>query len=102
LGADGWWLDTHLRSKSGQATLIDSKLIHPAGEWHWVALVYDGKKMTHYVNGVLEKEAALEFPPMSAGETSIGVRLNRVYWFKGCIEQVRFDPAALAPGALQK
>jgi hypothetical protein len=35
--------------------------------------------------------------PLAAGRTSIGVRLNRVFWFKGAISKARFTARALAP-----
>ena len=38
---------------------------------------------------------------MKPGQTSLGVRLNRVFWFKGDVREVRFTPAALGEEALQ-
>ena len=38
---------------------------------------------------------------MLAGKTSLGVRQNLVYWFKGSLREVRFHPVALASAALQ-
>lgn len=49
-----------------------------------------------------EREGAVEFVPMDAGKLSLGVRQNRVHWFKGAIREVRVTPAALAEGALQR
>jgi hypothetical protein len=97
-----WVLDTFLRCPDSHRTLRNRARRHPAGKWTWVALVYDGKQMTDYVNGVRQLEGRVAFPPMTTGSTSLGVRLNRVYWFKGCIKEVRFHPAALAPEALQR
>jgi hypothetical protein len=54
--------------------------------------------MSTFVNGTKQKDAAaLQFPPMLPGETSIGVRLNRVSWFKGCIAEIRFVIPPLLP-----
>lgn len=102
-GKGGWWLDTFLGngSKPGQA-LIDPAHVHPTGRWYWAAVSYDGKHMVHYINGEKELEADTEFGPMTAGQISLGVRQNKVYWFKGGIREVRFSPAALAPEALQR
>ena len=97
-----WILDAFLRSGKDHRTLRNRVRRHLPGQWAWVALVYDGKQMTDYVNGVRELEGRAVFPPMTSGYTSLGVRLNRVYWFKGCIKEVRFHPAALAPEALQR
>lgn len=97
-----WALDTFLfTDKDHNRPLLDKTLLHPADQWHWVALVYDGKKMANYVNGVKELEGDVAFSPMLVGKLSIGVRQNLVYWYKGAIREVRFHPAALAPSALQ-
>jgi hypothetical protein len=99
-----WALDTFLFSKATNArlALLDQTRRHPAGQWTWVALVYDGRRMTSYVNGVKELEGEVAFPPMLAGRVSLGVRQNKVYWFKGAIREVRWHTAALQAEALQK
>jgi len=96
-----WILDTYLACSKKGRTLRNRTKRHPTGKWAWVALAYDGKKMTDYVNGVREFEGRTAFPPMTDGVTSLGMRLNKVFWFKGCIKEIRFTPAALAPDALQ-
>jgi hypothetical protein len=91
-----WSLDTFLfQDAAHKLTLLDRAKLHPTDRWYWVALVYDGSKMSHYVNGQLELTGDVEFPPMATGRTSIGVRQNRVSWFKGAIAEARFTPAAL-------
>jgi hypothetical protein len=97
-----WSLDTFLRGAKDDCTLRDMTKLHPTGQWAWVALMYDGKMMAHYVNGVKELEGEVSFEPMTSGRTSIGVRLDRLYWFKGRIKELRFHPAALKPDALQR
>jgi hypothetical protein len=64
--------------------------------------VCDGQRMTQYVNGVKELESLIGFSPMRAGKTSLGMRINRVHWFKGAIRQVRIAPRALAVEELLK
>ncbi len=98
-----WYLDTFLKNgKTDKGlTLIDSTNQHPCDQWYWAALVYDGKKMTHYVNAMKELEGQIEFGPMSRGQISLGVRLNQVNWFKGLIREVRFHSVALKSKALQ-
>lgn len=98
----GWWLDTFLYTEADRRTLIDPQRVHPLGQWHWVALRYDGKGMAHYVNGVREAAGPVKFGPMRAGRVSLGVRQNRVYWFKGAIREVRFTSAALPDAQLQR
>ena len=102
--AGQWYLDTFLFSKPREhgVTLVDKAKLHPCDHWYWAALVYDGKVMSHFVNGAKEKEGALEFGPMLEGRTSLGVRLNQVFWFKGAIAEVRFHPRALTGAELQQ
>lgn len=97
-----WALDTFLLdTEADKLALLDRTLTSPTDQWHWAALVFDGKKMTHYVNGVKQLEGAVKVPPMGSGRISLGVRQNLVYWYKGCIAQVRFTPSALDAKALQ-
>ena len=92
-----WYLDTYINSAAGEQPLIDPAKTHPTGQWFHIALVYDGQRMSHYVDGVEEKSAELEFTPLNTGRCSIGVRINHVCWFKGAFRKVRFTPEALAP-----
>jgi hypothetical protein len=97
-----WALDTFMLSGASRLTLLDRTKIHPAGRWHWVALRYDGHRMTSWVDGRQELEGAVEFAPMKSGQTSLGVRLNRISWFKGAIREARFHSGVLADEAFQK
>jgi hypothetical protein len=97
LAGGRWALDTFLKNGELAVTLLDRFQPHAAGEWHTAALVYDGRDMSHYVDGVREMAARIAFGAMTDGRTSIGVRQNRVYWFKGRIARVRITAAALEP-----
>jgi hypothetical protein len=97
-----WYLDTFLKSGESRKTLARPDALHPAGHWHWVALVYDGGEMRHFVDGEQEAAAALVFAPLGPGRTSIGARLNRVSWFKGAIREIRLHPRALPGSELQR
>ena len=97
LAGGEWFLDTFIKSGAGSRTLYAENFKHPLGRWYHVALVYDGRLMRHYVEGREELSGPLDAPPLGAGKTSIGVRLNRVHWFKGAVGRVRFTPRALAP-----
>ncbi len=100
--SDGQWaLDTFMLSGKSGLALLDRSKLHPAGRWYWVALRYDGRRMTHYVNGQQELEGRVDFAPMQAGRTSLGVRLNRISWFKGALGEVRLHGTALDAAALQ-
>ncbi len=100
--AGQWSLDTFLLSGEHSLPLLDMAKLHPAGHWYWVALVYDGKNEAHFVDGTKEMEGEVTIAPMTKGQTSLGVRLNKVFWFKGCIREVRFSPMALDPQQLQR
>jgi acetyl esterase/lipase len=89
-----WSLDTYLRTGETGVTLLDRALTHPAARWHVATLVYDGKTMTHYIDGERELSGNIAFAPLKEGRTSIGVRQNRVSWFKGRIHSIRFTPLA--------
>jgi hypothetical protein len=58
--------------------------------------------MSDYVDGVKELSGAVNFVPMADGRMSLGVRRNRVFWFKGSIKEVRFSPTALNSDALHR
>jgi hypothetical protein len=92
-----WCLDTFLRHGDASLTLIDRTVTHPASTWHVAALSFDGRTMTHYVDRVRELSGEVAFKALGPGRTSIGVRQNRVSWFKGRIHTVRITPGALGP-----
>lgn len=98
LTPDGhWFLDTFLKSGESERTLFAKEFLHPVGEWFHAALVYENGHMSHFVNGAKELEGAVDFNPMGGGQTSVGVRLNRIYWFKGAVQALAITPKALSP-----
>jgi len=103
-GKGGWWLDTFITNQAsgGGVTLIDPARVHPADRWYWVALRYDGTRMAHFVDGRKELERAAAFAPLGEGRVSLGVRQNRVHWFKGLIREVRYHRTAVPDASLQR
>jgi hypothetical protein len=99
---DRWFLDSFNQSTTGSATLMNNKSLHPLGDWYHVAAVYDGKVFSNYINGVQDGKAEVELSPQSAGRSSMGVRINLVYYFKGAIHSARFTRRALTPAELLK
>lgn len=98
-----WYLDTYIKSGTTDQTLVDETKTHPTDQWYNATLIFDGSEMRHYVNGVQELAATLpSFTPPQIGKTSIGVRMNRVYWFKGAIRTARFTRRALSPDEFLK
>jgi hypothetical protein len=103
LPGDGrWFLDTYLQSGEGKHALFADKFLHPLGPWYHAAVVVDAKTMRHYVNGKEELAVDVKLVPLAAGETSIGVRHNKVHWYQGAIRQIRITPAVLKPDEFLK
>lgn len=96
-----FYLDTFLLAGTASRTLVDSAKLHPVGQWTWTALTYDGATMRHFVDGVEDANGALAVPAFGPGKLSLGVRQNLMYWFKGCIREVRVTAAALPAAQLQ-
>jgi hypothetical protein len=95
---DGQWcLDSYGHSGDAQKALMDRTRLHRLGVWYHVASVYDGREFRNYVNGVQEGAADIRFAPQGPGRTSIGVRINRINYFKGAIHLARFTRRALTP-----
>jgi hypothetical protein len=92
-----WCLEGFVHTPTGGKGLIDRKLLHPLDVWHQVAMVYDGQELRTYVNGALELKGATHFQPVGPGHTSVGVRINKVYFFKGSVRQARFTKRVLSP-----
>jgi lysophospholipase L1-like esterase len=97
LNGDQWFLDSFIKSGNEKRTLYSETFKHKTGEWYHVALVYDGITMHHFVDGKEELSGPLTIQPLGEGSTSIGVRMNRVFWFKGAVRKARFTQRALSP-----
>jgi len=99
IDGDQWWLDTYMASGKTDQTLIDPSKKHPVDQWYTAVLVFDGSEVRHYVNGKLEFSAPISYyTPPGPGKTSVGVRINKVYWFKGAVREARFTRGVRQPG----
>jgi hypothetical protein len=92
-----WFLDTFVKSGEQSIPLYAIDHQHEIGSWYHAAIVVNENSFSHFVNGQLELSEPIEYQAQQAGTTSLGVRLNKVHWFKGAIRTVRFTPRALAP-----
>ena len=90
-----WWLDSYAHYGDAGKALLDPAKRHPLGKWYVVQAVYDGRVFRNYVDGVLENEAEIALQPQGPGHTSVGVRINRVDYFKGAVKLARFSRRAL-------
>jgi hypothetical protein len=97
-----WWLDSYAHWGTSGKALIDPAKRHALGKWYAVQAVYDGREFRNYVNGELEGKAEFALRPQGAGKTSVGVRINRVNYFKGAVRWARFTRRALDAGEFAK
>lgn len=92
-----WFIDTFIKSGETNIPLFAEEHKHQIGPWYHAAIVVDGQRFEHYVNGQLELSEGFVFAAQKSGRTSLGVRINKIHWFKGAIRTVRFSDRALRP-----
>jgi hypothetical protein len=92
-----WCLDGVDFSQADRKALIDREKLQLLGAWYHAALVYDGRELRSYVNGVLQTSAAAQLPPQGTGRSSIGARANLRSYFKGAVYLARMTRRALPP-----
>jgi hypothetical protein len=92
-----WYLDSYNQSGAANKALMNPGARHPLGAWYHVASVYDGKEFSNYVDGVREGAAELQLAPHGPGHASVGVRINKLFYFKGAVHLARFTRKALSP-----
>lgn len=95
--ANNWYFDGYAASRGVKLALAKEDLLHPSGQWYHVAFVVTPTSLTTFVNGKQELHEAYTFNPIEKGQTSIGVRMNKVSWFKGAIYKIQISPTALKP-----
>jgi hypothetical protein len=95
---DGQWcLDSFAGNRGQQITLLNCKALHPLDKWYRVTAVWDGKVLKNYVGDEMQGEGPLVMGPEGPGRASIGMRLNKVFPFKGAVLMARMVPRALPP-----
>lgn len=99
---DQWALDSFALSGAESLALLDRTKLHSLGAWHTAVAVYDGREFRNYVDGVLQGTGPLHLTPQGPGHTSIGVRINRVDYFKGALLEARMTRRVLAPSEFLK
>jgi hypothetical protein len=97
-GADGTTDPAHA------VTLLncDAEHLFPLDHWYAVAVIYDGKVLRNYVNGILQGEKGVILLPLGKGGTSVGTRYNKRDFFTGDIFSARFTTRPLALTELLK
>jgi hypothetical protein len=94
---DEWYLDSHWQSGAAFKTLMNREARHRLGAWYHVASVYDGKEFSNYVDGVRQGGGEAKLAPHGPGHSSVGMRINKVFYFKGAVRLARFTRRALLP-----
>ena len=97
-----WCLDAFIKTGEVSKALMDRTHLHSLGAWHHVAAVYDGKQFRSYVDGVQDLAAEIDLKPQGPGRSSVGMRMQKVFFFKGAVRQARFTRRALAPSEFLK
>jgi hypothetical protein len=97
-----WCLDSFAASGTQHRTLLNCKLMHPLGRWYVVTAVYNGKELRNYVDGQLQGEGPLTLKAQLPGRSSVGMRINHKYYFRGAILMARMTPRALPPSQFLK
>jgi hypothetical protein len=97
-----WCLDSYAGNRGQQITLLNCKALHPLDKWYRVTAVWDGKVLKNYVGDELQGEGQLVMEPEGPGRASIGMRLNKVFPFKGAVLMARMVPRALRPDEFLK
>ena len=92
-----WFMDTFIQTNGQNNTMFAVGDTHEIGPWYHAAIVVDGNNFKHYVNGRMELGKEVKFQPPQPGRTSLGVRINKVFWFKGAIRKARFTSRAMTP-----
>jgi hypothetical protein len=92
-----WYFDGFVASKGVKLALATEELLHPLEKWYHVAFVVTPNSLTTFVNGKQELYKDYTFNTIEQGQTSIGVRMNKVSWFKGAIYKIQISPEALKP-----
>jgi len=97
-----WYLDSYIQSGTESKALMNRQALHPLRAWYHVASVYDGREFRNYVDGVQEGSAQLHLAPHGPGHASVGVRINKVFYFQGAVHLARFTRRALSPSEFLK
>jgi len=94
-----WCLDSFASSGASNRTLLNCQAGHlyPLGQWYRVTAVYDGKILRNYIGNDLQGEGSFELTPHAPGRSSLGIRINKIFPFKGAFFAARMTPRVLAP-----
>lgn len=83
--SDGsWYADTYFEYRGRAVLLQEPQLLHAPEAWCEYLVTYDGKLLSHWIDGILESSKPFTGAQLpEKGLLSIGMRANRVFPFKG-------------------
>lgn len=95
-----WYLDAFMTGPGYRQAMMAPARLFPTGRWYHVAQTFDGHTYRAFVDGALQMSVTgLAFSPQGPGRAAIGMRMNRVAYFRGAVRQARFTPRALPASA---
>jgi Concanavalin A-like lectin/glucanases superfamily/GEVED domain/MAM domain, meprin/A5/mu/Secretion system C-terminal sorting domain/HYDIN/CFA65/VesB-like, Ig-like domain len=86
--------------KNGTTQTITSDVVIPVNEWHQMAIIYSGATANLYIDGVLDKTAALTAPVSTTQFFNIAAADKSTAFYEGNIDEVRVWNTALSIGQL--
>lgn len=94
-----WCLDSFASSGASNRTLLacDASHLYPLGQWYRVTAVYDGHQLRNYVGNDLQGSGPLDLKPQFPGRTSVGIRINKTFPFKGAVLMAHITSRVLDP-----
>jgi hypothetical protein len=97
-----WCLDAFNKTGANSKALLNREHLHDLGKWYHVAAVYDGREFRSYIDGVQDGAAEIQLAAQGTGRASVGVRINKLFYFKGAVRTARFTHRALTPAEVLK
>lgn len=84
-----WYADTYFEVDGVSVLLQDTTLLHNSNLWCTYCVTYDGKQLSHSIDGVIESSKPFCKASLPVvGMTSIGMRANQTFPFYGDIGQI--------------
>ena len=94
---DKWFLDSYNQSGAANKALMNREARAPAGRLVPRRVGVRRQGIQQLRDGVREGRGEPQLAPHGPGHASVGVRINKVFYFKGAVRLARFTRRALPP-----